>query len=315
MTKIKEFFNIFWRGACMGMADLVPGVSGGTIALLLGIYKRLIASLSSFSKLNFRLLFSRNIILGVKDAWQKVDGGFLLALVLGILSAIFLLANWLKWLLENREVVLLAFFFGLMLATLIILFKSLDLKSSMAWINLIFGLVFAAGLSYLPLSMGTDKLLNFYIAGFLASCFMLLPGVSGSFLLLLLGIYAPVIDAIQTMNLKILALLALGVVSGLLIFSRLLNKLLDRFYNGTMALLTGFVAGSLINLWPWQLIKSYSLIDGKYKIISKQAVSPESFAYIAGDAYIAYALIFLFIGFGFTFYLNSLGNSNGVRKN
>lgn len=312
IKKIKDFFNIFWRGACMGMADLVPGVSGGTIALLLGIYQRLLASLSAFSKLDFKLLFSRNIILGIKDTWQRIDGFFLVALGLGILSAVFLLANWLKWLLENREVILLAFFFGLMLATLIIIFRNLNLKSSMAWINLIFGIVFAAGLSYLPLSMDADNLLSFYLAGFLASCFMLLPGVSGSFLLLLLGIYAPVIDAIHTMNLKILTLLALGVISGLLIFSRLLNKLLDKFYNGTMALLSGFIAGSLINLWPWQLIKSYSLIDGKYKIIAKQAVSPEVFAYIAGDAYLVYALIFMLIGFGFTFYLNSLGNSNGT---
>lgn len=314
MIKIKEFLNIFWRGACMGMADLVPGVSGGTMALLLGIYQRLLASLSGFSKIEFSLFFKGNFVFAIKSAWKKIDGFFILSLGLGILASIFLLAGWIKWLLENREVILLAFFLGLMLATLVILFKELDLSSSMAWINLVLGITFAASLTYLPISLNSDNLVNFYIAGVLASCFMLLPGVSGSFLLLLLGIYAPVIDAIHSMNLKVLLVLALGIATGLIFFSRLLHKLLERFYNGTMALLTGFIAGSLVNLWPWQLVKSYSLVEDKVKIISKQMVSPQAFDYIVGDNYIISAFVFLVIGFVFTFYLNRFGNKDATKK-
>lgn len=298
----------------MGMADLVPGVSGGTMALLLGIYARLLKSLSGFTLIEYKLFFSKNFFIAFSKAWQKIDGFFLLALGIGILTSVFLFATGLKWLLTNKEVPLMAFFFGLMLSTLFVLLRGINLSSATSWVNLLIGIVFAAGLTYLPISLNSNNLFNFYLAGLFASCFMLLPGVSGSFLLLLLGIYAPVIDAIHFFNFKILTILALGILTGLLFFSRLLNRLLEKYTNATMSLLVGFIGGSLINLWPWQMVKKYSLIDEKMQVITKEIISPDAYLAIYGDNFLIYALVFFTLGFLLTFYLNYLGKSN-LNKN
>lgn len=262
----------------MGAADVVPGVSGGTLAFILGIYERFLKALTSFNLEAFNLLRRGRW----RTCWEHIDGTFLAFLFTGILLSIASLAGAISYMLEHRPVPLWALFNGLILGALPYLLKPIKFNWRRS-IVLVLGVVFGASISFLTPMQSSPEPWLFFIAGFIAICAMILPGVSGSFLLLLMGMYAPVVAAVSDFQIGLLLLFASGCVVGLLAFSRLLSTLLQRFHDGMLALLCGIVIGALLRIWPWQH--------------ESALITPGRYAELSGDADIGLAIVGVVIGF------------------
>jgi putative membrane protein len=241
--------GVFLRGMLMGAADIVPGVSGGTMAFITGIYDRLLGAIAAFDVAALALLRRGEWA----ALWQRVDGAFLVALGAGILSSVFSLARLITQLLEAHPLLVWSFFFGLICGSALLLLRRVRRWPLAACLGLALGTVAAAVIGLSPALSLSATLPSFFVAGFIAICAMILPGVSGSFILLLMGMYAPVLAAVETLRWPALLLFAVGAGSGLLAFSRLLHYLLAHHHNTTMATLTGFLLGSLLVVWPWKL--------------------------------------------------------------
>jgi len=287
--------GVFLRGVAMGAADVVPGVSGGTIALITGIYDRLLASISAVDAKALTLLISGRW----RKLWQHIDGRFLLLLLLGISSSVLLLANIIHRLLETYPLPLWSFFFGLVLMSAWLLWRdevgefTLPLGA-----GFLVGTVIAAAIGLAPGLSFIEGNLGFFLAGALAICAMILPGISGSFILLLLGMYGPVITAISSFDVVVMGLFGIGCIVGLLIFSRLLNWVLAHKRPVSMAILTGFLVGSLVTLWPWQKAVS-TVIDrhGDSRVLQTRPVLPADYAAIHGDHQLSLCLLAATLGF------------------
>lgn len=283
--------GVYLRGVLMGAADLVPGVSGGTMAFITGIYDRLLGSIRAFDLRCLRLLWQGR----VREAWQHVDGGFLLALVLGILSSILSLARLVSWLLAEYPVPLWAFFFGLILASALVLLRQVPHWTAPRVACLLVGLVLAAGIALSPVVAMAPGLPGVFLAGSIAICAMILPGISGSFILILLGMYGPVLSAVKNLQLEVMAVFALGAGLGLMCFSRLLHWLLRRYHAATMALLTGFLFGSLLVVWPWKHALDWVLgSDGELRPAQQVPVWPWNFA---ADPQLPVCMALMLVGF------------------
>lgn len=239
----------FIKGMLMGIADLVPGVSGGTIALITGIYQRLINAIAAINLEKVKLLFSGKI----KQAWQHVDGWFLLAVFFGILTSIFLFASMIKYLLAEYAVLTWSFFFGLIIASALLLIISNLSKYWLNWILLILGIALGYVLSTQSMGMLPGGQLGIFMAGAIAVCAMILPGISGSLILILLGKYELMVAAVEAKIWGTLAVFAMGCVVGLLAFSKLLKWLLARFHSATIFTLAGLMLGTLFKVWPWKI--------------------------------------------------------------
>jgi putative membrane protein len=290
----QHWLGFYLRGVAMGAADLVPGVSGGTIALITGIYDRFIAAIASVGIDALRMVLSGRI----KSAWAHVDGNFLLAVGGGILSSIALLASLLNWLILNYPLPLWSLFCGLILASAIHLFHESRLdwtaRDYALWlvgigVALIVGLMQA---TQLPVSQ-----VSIFLAGTIAISAMLLPGISGSFLLLILGMYQPVITALVNLDVIILGVFALGCISGLLVFSRVLKVLLARAQRATMAILYGFLLGSVIMLWPWQRPIAV-VVDrhGENRVVQSVPVLPQTYMESVGEPMLLLCLFVFAVG-------------------
>ena len=248
----KELLAIYIKGMTMGAADIVPGVSGGTIALIAGIYERLINALSSIGPSLWHIFRADGGMKGLLAVWRQVDATFLLCLVAGIATSLVTLAGGIKYLLDNEPLLIWSFFFGLVIMTVVILLTEIT-RWTVARAGLfLLGAVAAVIISSLPILSTTPSLPYLFVAGAIAICAMILPGISGSFILLLMGAYDTVLEAVHTFNLTIVLTLMAGMVTGLLLFTRMLKWLLSRYYQATLALLTGFIAGSLVKVWPWK---------------------------------------------------------------
>ena len=251
---MRNLFNTYLvlmlKGFCMGSADVVPGVSGGTMAFILGIYKALINSIKSFDMVFINLLFS----LKIKEAFQHANWKFLLPLGTGILTAIFTLAKMLNWLLHNKPVLLWSFFFGLILASIVTVSRQFR-----KWtVSIIFFILSGAVITYfligiVPASTPETPLFLF-LSGALAICAMILPGISGAFILVLLGKYQYILEAVSNRDLYALVIVASGAGVGILAFVRLLNWMFNKYHDATIALLAGLMIGSLRKVWPWKNI-------------------------------------------------------------
>ncbi|MEQ9464535.1 MAG: DUF368 domain-containing protein [Haliea sp.] len=267
--------GVYLRGVLMGAADIVPGVSGGTMAFITGIYDRLLGSIRAFDLRCLRLVSQGR----VGEAWRHVDGGFLLALLLGIFTSILSLARVISWLLTEYPVPLWAFFFGLILASALVLLRQVPRWTPARVTCLLSGLLVAAAIALSPAVAMTPGLPGIFIAGFIAICAMILPGISGSFILILLGMYGPVLTAVKNLDLQVMLVFALGAALGLMCFSRLLHWLLQRYHVATMALLTGFLFGSLLVVWPWKHALDWVLgSDGELRPAQQVPVWPWNFA-------------------------------------
>ena len=273
--------GIYLRGIAMGAADLVPGVSGGTIALITGIYARLITAIASVGPSTITLLLRGRLA----EAWKSVDGQFLLILGAGIATAVIGLATLLDWLLQHYPLPLWAAFSGLVLASAVSLVRDhYRLWSPREWSLFVIGISVAIFVGLTQAVQMPVTPWGIFLAGSIAICAMMLPGISGSFLLLLMGMYQVVISAVVNLELVTLALFALGCGIGILLFSRILQRLLHIAEQPTMATLFGFLLGSLNILWPWQVTVS-SVIDrhGDMRTVQTLPVTPENYADQVGD--------------------------------
>ncbi|MBT6039509.1 MAG: DUF368 domain-containing protein [Halieaceae bacterium] len=304
--------GIFLRGAAMGTADLVPGVSGGTVALITGIYPRLLAAVTAADAAAVRLLLKGQWL----GLWRHVDGAFLLPLMLGIGSAIFALASTLKLLLETQPLLVWSFFCGLVLLSSLAL-----IRTEVTKLTPMVGLMFLMGVVImLTLGLGTgisfpQHLGGFFVAGLLGICAMILPGISGSFILLLLGMYGPIITAVADRELLPLLVFAVGCAVGLLTFSRFLTFVLARARVATLALLVGFLLGSLVILWPWQQVLQTTIDpEGQARPIQTVPITPAHYQTISGDSQWLGCLLSALLGAGVVISLQGLaGRSANVR--
>ena len=249
MANLLKYVGVAFKGACMGATDVIPGVSGGTIAFLMGIYQELLDSIKSVNGEAFKLLFKGKIA----DFWKHINGNFLLSIFAGIIVSVFSLARLMKYLLEFHPIPLWSFFFGLILASAIYILKGLDKWSLQNIISLLIGVGVAAFICVASPAQTPDALWFVFLSGAIAICAMILPGISGSFILLLLGKYAFVMTAVTDLNIPVLAVFALGCGIGIISFSHFLSWLLKKFYMLTIALLSGFMLGSLLKVWPWKV--------------------------------------------------------------
>lgn len=246
---IKDYVVITLKGLAMGAADVVPGVSGGTIAFISGIYEELLGSISNINVSLFKTLKEK----GLKEAWKQLNGNFLVALFAGIAISLVSLAKVISWLLENQPILLWSFFFGLVLASIVYVAKQITKWNVVSVVLLIVGAIVAYWITTLPpLVSDSSSSLFLFFAGAIAICAMILPGISGSFILLLLGAYKPIINAINERDIKTIAVVGMGAIIGLLTFSRILKWLFKHYKNITLATLTGFIIGSLNKIWPWK---------------------------------------------------------------
>ncbi len=305
---IKDYSKLFLKGVAMGGADIVPGVSGGTIAFITGIYEELLKSISSIDAEAVRLL-SRFQLAAL---WKHINGNFLIVLLSGILLSILSLAKLISFLLENHPIQLWSFFFGL------VVIASFSVAREIKHWNVpivLFGLL-GIGIAFfitIATPAETPNALWFvFISGAIAICAMILPGISGSFILLILGKYAYIIEAVRDFNVLIIAVFAIGCVVGLLSFSRVVSWLLDRYHDAAVSLLAGFMIGSLNKIWPWKLITAYRLDShGEQKPFLTENVMPTEFLDTTGqDPFIMQALLFMALGIGIVVILEKIAESN-----
>ena len=298
---IKDFIVIGLKGMAMGAADVVPGVSGGTIAFISGIYEEL---LSSISNVNLSLLQTLKKE-GFKAAWKQLNGNFLLSLFVGVFVSVVTLAKAIKWLLEHQPILLWSFFFGLVLASIIYIAKQITKWNVISFIVLVLGAALAYYITTLnPLVSENSSSLFMFLAGAIAICAMILPGISGAFILVLLGAYKPILAAVNDRDFKIIALVGAGAIVGLLTFSRILKWLFANYKNYTLAVLTGFIIGSLNKIWPWKETLTWRVNSHGVKVpFNQQSVSPFSFD---GESQLFLAGILAIIGFSLILLLEKL---------
>lgn len=295
MAVNQNLVGIFLRGAAMGAADVVPGVSGGTVAFITGIYDRLLNAIKSVNPTTVKLLLNRQF----GEFWQRVDGTFLLVLLCGIATSIFSLAKVITALLVSHPILVWSFFFGLIVASVFHITKSIDdfKPSLLVWIAL--GAVIAYGISELKPVEITLSPWMFMAAGSIAICAMILPGVSGSFLLVLMGMYEPVLNAIKSLDFTLIACFGSGALAGLLLFAHFLSWLLSHYHAITLSFLVGFLIGSLNLVWPWkETVQYYIDRHGEQKPLEQINVSPSHFEMLTGEAsQLTMAIVAMLAGF------------------
>ncbi|QXP67536.1 DUF368 domain-containing protein [Polaribacter sp. AHE13PA] len=289
---IKDYLVIGLKGMGMGAADVVPGVSGGTIAFISGIYEELLGSISNVNLDLFKTLKKD----GLKAAWTQLNGNFLASLFIGIFISIISLAKVIKYLLENEPILLWSFFFGLVLASIIYIAKQITKWNVISVVVLVLGAFLAYYITTLnPLVSENSSPLFIFLAGAIAICAMILPGISGSFILVLLGAYKPVLDALNNRDFKTILVFMAGAIIGLLTFSRVLKWLFKHYKNITLAALTGFIIGSLNKIWPWKQTLTWRINSHGVEVpFNQQSVSPFSFN---GDAELTMAIVLAVVGF------------------
>lgn len=276
----------------MGAADVVPGVSGGTIAFISGIYEELLNSISNINLTLFKTLKKE----GVKAAWQQLNGNFLASLFVGVFISIISLAKVISWMLISHPILLWSFFFGLVLASIIYIAKQITKWNIITVVLAILGAVLAYYITTLnPMISENSSTLFMFFAGAIAICAMILPGISGSFILVLLGAYKPVLEAVNNRNITTIAAIGAGAIIGLLSFSRILKYLFKNYKNYTLAVLTGFIIGSLNKIWPWKKVLTFRTNSHGEKVpFNELSISPFSYE---GDSQIIYASALIILGF------------------
>ncbi|MEM9078257.1 MAG: DUF368 domain-containing protein [Bacteroidota bacterium] len=291
-----DYLFITLKGMAMGAADVVPGVSGGTIAFISGIYEELITSINAIDLSLFKILRKE----GFKSFWDKINGNFLLALFIGIFISVFSLARFLSWLLENEPILLWSFFFGLVLASVFFVGKEIKNWNFGTIAIFVAGAVVAFIITELPPNENVESLPYLFLSGALAVCAMILPGISGAFILVLLGSYKTILDAVHEQDITIVFTVGIGAVFGLLSFARLLKWMFNHYKNLTLALLTGFILGSLNKIWPWKKVLETKTFGDKTIVTDEMNVWPWNFD---GENQLMFAILLAIIGFSLIFIL------------
>lgn len=278
----------------MGTADVIPGVSGGTVALITGIYSELINSIKSIDMDAAKLLRQ----LRFTAFWRKINGNFLLTLLAGILTSLLFLAGIMNYLLKNQPILIWSFFFGLILISAPLVMREIKIKNAGTILSFIAGVIIAYLITELTPTESPDTLWFIFLAGMLAICAMILPGISGAFILLLLGKYQFMINALLEFNLLIIFVFALGCVVGILSFSRLLSLILLHYHGVTVALLAGFMLGSLNKVWPWrQVLEYHTSPSGEQTSVFDKSVLPWDYFSLTGkDPQLFQAMVMMAMG-------------------
>lgn len=300
MGKFSEYILTAVKGACMGAADVIPGVSGGTIAFIMGIYDKFVASLAAINAEAVKLFFTGKF----KEFWRHINGGFLLSLVVGIGISIISLATVMQTLLSDFPIQTWAFFFGLIVASSIFILRGISGWGLREILFLIGGVVLGVTICTLSPTQTPDALWFIFLSGAIAICAMILPGISGSFILLILGKYQYILGAVSDLvagqnivdNLLIIGVFAIGAVVGILSFSKLLHWLLSRWHKQVLIILAGFIIGSLVKIWPWN--------------------NPEAIAQaeLTGSLHIGSAIIIALIGFSLVTGIEIAGKITANKK-
>ena len=300
MGKFSEYILTAVKGACMGAADVIPGVSGGTIAFIMGIYDKFVASLAAINAEAVKLFFTGKF----KVFWRHINGGFLLSLVVGIGVSVISLATVMQTLLSDFPIQTWAFFFGLIVASSIFILRGISGWSLREILFLIGGVVLGVVICTLSPTKTPDALWFIFLSGAIAICAMILPGISGSFILLILGKYQYILGAVSDLvagqnvvgNLLIIGVFAIGAVVGILGFSKFLHWILSRWHKQTLIILAGFIIGSLVKIWPWN--------------------NPEAIAQteLTGSLHIGSAIIIALIGFSLVTGIEIAGKITANKK-
>lgn len=299
---LKDYALLSLKGMGMGAADVVPGVSGGTIAFIVGIYDELIDSIKSINAQSLKMFFTGKW----KTFWEMINGNFLFFLLAGIGISVFSLAKVITWLLTDHPILVWSFFFGLVLAST--WFVGKDIKE-WNW-KTILGFVAGAALAfYITVATPAEtpsNLLFIFICGAIAICAMILPGISGSFILVLLGKYFFIMEAVKTLDVKIILVFGAGACIGITTFSRILSYALKHFRNITLAVLTGFMLGSLNKVWPWKrTVETFIDSHGVEKPLIETNILP--------DQYIVEAVVLMLVGFFLVYFLEKLSTKKSVK--
>lgn len=303
MRSVKDYLVISVKGIAMGAADVVPGVSGGTIAFITGIYEELINSIKSVSPSSLRLIFKGEF----RTFWETINGNFLLSLITGIFLSILSLARVIKYLLETYPVLVWSFFFGLIVASAIFVARYVGKWNAGVVLSAVTGLVVAWTITMMTPAEANTTWWFIFLSGAIAICAMILPGISGSFILVLLGMYKFILDAVGSFNIPVIALFLAGAVFGIISFSNVLSWLLRKYHDLTIALLAGFMAGSLNKIWPWKnVVETFIDRHGEVKPLIEENVLPGTFESVTGSpamtggavalALAGFALIFIIEG-------------------
>ena len=283
------------KGMAMGAADVVPGVSGGTIAFISGIYEELLETINAINFGVFKTLKNN----GIKAAWKSINGNFIVTLFLGIGISIASLAKFISYVLEAHPILIWSFFFGLVLASVLYVGKQVKSWNAGSIVSLIIGTGLAFWITILPPLSSSNELWFIFVSGMIAICAMILPGISGSFILLLMGSYQTVLVAVKDKEFYTIVVFMLGAIMGLLSFSKVLKWMFAKYHDLTIAVLTGFLIGSLNKLWPWKINKEllYTHSDGKKDFLQENVFPAE----IVGEPQVMYAVAFCILGAGLIF--------------
>ena len=290
--RIKDYAVLTLKGMAMGAADVVPGVSGGTIAFIAGIYDELINSIKSINMHSLKLLFTGKIA----AFWKAVNGNFLFALLLGIPISVFSLAKLITYLLLNEPVLVWSFFFGLVLASTWFVTKDIKGWNWKTVAGFVGGAVIAYYITVATPAETSTNLMFIFLCGAIAICAMILPGISGSFILVLLGKYFYVMEAVKTLDLVVLGVFAFGAALGITSFSRVLSYALKNFRNITLSVLSGFMLGSLNKVWPWKEVEK--LVSDGHEVMIEHNIAP--------NTEVAEAVVLMLIGFILVYVLEKI---------
>ncbi|WP_242091550.1 DUF368 domain-containing protein [Aestuariivivens sediminicola] len=302
--RLLDYIVIFSKGIAMGAADAVPGVSGGTIAFISGIYEELITTISNVNPSLFKILFKN----GIGSFWKALNGNFLLALVFGMTVSFVSFMRLAKYLLENHPVLIWSFFFGLIVASIYFVGKQIKDWNFYTITAISVGTAIAFYVSKIPSLAAIDSAWFLFFAGAIAICAMILPGISGSFILIILGAYKTLSDALHDFKIKEILIFIIGAAIGLLSFSHVLKWLFKHYRNVTLALLTGFIFGSLNKVWPWKKTLTWHTSSKGVKTpLLQESISPYSFE---GDNQLLYAILLMLVGFLTIFILEKLEPNN-----
>ena len=290
--KLKDYALLMLKGMGMGAADVVPGVSGGTIAFIVGIYDELINTIKSINLQSFKLLLTFKF----KEFWKAVNGNFLFSLFAGIAISVFSLAKLITYLLVAHPILVWAFFFGLVLASTWFVAKDIEGWNWKTVLSFIIGAVIAYYITVVTPAETPTNLLFIFLCGAIAICAMILPGISGSFILVLLGKYHYIMDAVKGLDLLILCVFGVGAFIGITSFSRVLSYALKHFRNVTMAVLAGFMLGSLNKVWPWKTTE-IEIINGTEFTIEHNSLPTQ---------YLVEGVVLMIVGFMLVYVLEKI---------
>jgi len=293
--RLSDFGVLVLKGMGMGAADVVPGVSGGTIAFITGIYEELVHSIKNINYKTISTLWKE----GLPAFWKAVNGSFLLSVVGGILISVLTLARILEYLLVNHPILIWSFFFGLVIGSAIFVARSIEKWNTWTVISGMAGIAIAWIITSFTPAETSEAYWFIFLSGALAICAMILPGISGSFILLLLGKYQFILAALNEGKISILAVLLTGALTGIIALSHLLSWLLEKFHHLTIAMLAGFMIGSLNKIWPWKItVETYIDSHGEIQPLLQDNVLPARFITETGtDPQILWAVLLALAGF------------------